>query len=152
MLGAGEPAHDAVRATYGGRPGHPVLLGRALLDRAGELRGDVGFRDLLEGAAGPAVRGRRSSPTRSTSTRRRSWRGYEARAVIRGAGPDRAVWEALIDLERVAPCLPGATITGHDEDGTYHGEFKVKLGPTTAAYRGTVKIEEADAADPHARR
>ena len=60
--------------------------------------------------------------------------------------PIEQVWEALIDLERVAPCLPGATITGHDEDGTYHGEFKVKLGPTTAAYRGTVKIEEADAA------
>jgi carbon monoxide dehydrogenase subunit G len=59
--------------------------------------------------------------------------------------PIERVWEALIDLERVAPCLPGATITGHDEDGTYHGEFKVKLGPTTAAYRGTVKIEEADA-------
>ena len=60
--------------------------------------------------------------------------------------PIEQVWEALIDLERVAPCLPGATITGHDDDGTYHGEFKVKLGPTTAAYRGTVKIEEADAA------
>ena len=60
--------------------------------------------------------------------------------------PIDAVWEALIDLERVAPCLPGATITGHDEDGTYHGEFKVKLGPTTASYRGTVKIEDADEA------
>ncbi|MDQ1741400.1 MAG: hypothetical protein QOE53_3052 [Pseudonocardiales bacterium] len=42
---------EAVRATYAGTPGHPVLLGRALLDRAGELRGDVGFRDLLAGAA-----------------------------------------------------------------------------------------------------
>jgi carbon monoxide dehydrogenase subunit G len=58
--------------------------------------------------------------------------------------PIEQVWEALIDLERVAPCLPGATITGHDEDGTYHGEFKVKLGPTTASYRGTVKVEQAD--------
>jgi carbon monoxide dehydrogenase subunit G len=58
--------------------------------------------------------------------------------------PVAQVWAALIDLERVAPCLPGATITQRDEDGTYHGEFKVKLGPTTAAYRGTVKIEEAD--------
>ena len=37
----------AARASYGGRPGHPVLLGRELLDRAGELRGDVGFRELL---------------------------------------------------------------------------------------------------------
>jgi molybdenum cofactor cytidylyltransferase len=41
--------HDAVRATYGAAPGHPVLLGRRLLRRANELRGDVGFRDLLVG-------------------------------------------------------------------------------------------------------
>ena len=60
--------------------------------------------------------------------------------------PIEQVWEALIDLERVAPCLPGATITDRADDGTYHGEFKVKLGPTTAAYRGTVKIDAADAA------
>jgi molybdenum cofactor cytidylyltransferase len=42
--GGGE---DAVRATYDGVPGHPVLLRRPLLDRAAELRGDTGFRDLL---------------------------------------------------------------------------------------------------------
>ena len=41
--------HDAVRATYDGTPGHPVLLTRRLLDRAHELEGDVGFRDLLTG-------------------------------------------------------------------------------------------------------
>ena len=46
---------DAVRATYDGAPSHPVLLRRALLDRAGELRGDTGFRDLLEGARVRAV-------------------------------------------------------------------------------------------------
>jgi uncharacterized protein len=56
------------------------------------------------------------------------------------------VWAALNDLERVAPCLPGAAITGHDEDGTYHGTFSVKLGPMTAAYNGTIKIEDADEA------
>jgi len=56
------------------------------------------------------------------------------------------VWAALNDLERVAPCLPGAAITEHDEDGTYHGTFQVKLGPTTAAYNGTIKIESADEA------
>jgi carbon monoxide dehydrogenase subunit G len=60
--------------------------------------------------------------------------------------PIERVWTALIDLEKVAPCLPGAAITGHDDDGTYHGEFQVKLGPTTASYRGTVRIESADAA------
>jgi CTP:molybdopterin cytidylyltransferase MocA len=37
---------DAVRAVYGGAPGHPVVLRRALLARAGELRGDAGFRDV----------------------------------------------------------------------------------------------------------
>jgi molybdenum cofactor cytidylyltransferase len=41
--------HDAVRATYGGEPGHPVLLTRPRLDRAGELSGDTGFRTLLAG-------------------------------------------------------------------------------------------------------
>jgi CTP:molybdopterin cytidylyltransferase MocA len=44
---ADDGRHDAVRATYGGAPGHPVVLGRRLLARAGELRGDTGFRDLL---------------------------------------------------------------------------------------------------------
>jgi carbon monoxide dehydrogenase subunit G len=60
--------------------------------------------------------------------------------------PVEVVWAALIDLERVAPCLPGATITDRDEDGTYRGTFQVKLGPTTASYRGTIKIQEADEA------
>jgi carbon monoxide dehydrogenase subunit G len=56
------------------------------------------------------------------------------------------VWPALIDLERVAPCLPGAAITGRDEDGTYRGAFSVKLGPMTASYNGTIKVEDADEA------
>lgn len=49
VAGAAGPAVGAARASYGGRPGHPVLLGRGLLARVGELRGDVGFRDLLGG-------------------------------------------------------------------------------------------------------
>jgi molybdenum cofactor cytidylyltransferase len=49
VVGAGGD-QDAVRAVYGGTPGHPVLLRRPLLERAGELRGDTGFRDLLESA------------------------------------------------------------------------------------------------------
>jgi CTP:molybdopterin cytidylyltransferase MocA len=39
--------HDAVRAVYGGTPGHPVVLGPRVLAAAGELAGDQGFRDLL---------------------------------------------------------------------------------------------------------
>jgi uncharacterized protein len=64
------------------------------------------------------------------------------------AAPLGRVWEALIDVERVAPCLPGAEITEAGEDGTYRGTFTVRLGPTTAAYRGELAMEEVDA-DAH---
>jgi CTP:molybdopterin cytidylyltransferase MocA len=56
--------HLAVRATYDGSPGHPVLLERRLLDHVGELEGDTGARALL---SGPYVKtwevGRLSDPT-----------------------------------------------------------------------------------------
>jgi uncharacterized protein len=64
---------------------------------------------------------------------------FEVRAPI------DQVWETLIDIERVAPCLPGAEVTEAGEDGTYRGSFSVKLGPTTAAYRGELRMEETDA-------
>jgi CTP:molybdopterin cytidylyltransferase MocA len=41
------PRYDAVRATYNGAPGHPVVLGRRVLDCVGAIEGDVGARDLL---------------------------------------------------------------------------------------------------------
>jgi CTP:molybdopterin cytidylyltransferase MocA len=50
VVAAWDGRADAVRASYGGTPGHPVLLRRTLLDRVGELRGDAGFRPLLEQA------------------------------------------------------------------------------------------------------
>jgi uncharacterized protein len=58
--------------------------------------------------------------------------------------PLERVWQALVDVERVAPCLPGAEITEAGEDGTYRGTFTVRLGPTTAAYRGELAMEEVD--------
>jgi uncharacterized protein len=58
--------------------------------------------------------------------------------------PVERVWETLIDIERVAPCLPGAEITEAGEDGTYRGTFSVRLGPTTAAYRGELELDEVD--------
>jgi carbon monoxide dehydrogenase subunit G len=60
------------------------------------------------------------------------------------AAPLDTVWQALIDVQRVAPCLPGAEITEAEEDGTYRGTFSVRLGPTTAAYRGQLAMEEVD--------
>ena len=58
--------------------------------------------------------------------------------------PVERVWETLVDVERVAPCLPGAEITEVGDDGTYRGTFSVRLGPTTAAYRGELSMEEMD--------
>jgi carbon monoxide dehydrogenase subunit G len=62
------------------------------------------------------------------------------------AAPIEVVWDALVDVERVAPCLPGAEITGHGPDGSYEGNFTVKLGPTTASYRGSLKMDSLDEA------
>ena len=39
--------HDAVRAMYDGRPGHPVVFGRAVMDAVGTIEGDVGAREIL---------------------------------------------------------------------------------------------------------
>src|SRR6478736_2034930 len=56
-------------------------------------------------------------------------------------------WAVLLDVPRVAPCLPGATVEpGGGEDGVYKGAMKIKIGPITASYKGTVKIEQADEA------
>ena len=62
------------------------------------------------------------------------------------AAPLERVWAALIDVERVAPCLPGAAVTGRNDDGSYTGEFKVKIGPTSAAYSGRLHMEHVDEA------
>ena len=57
--------------------------------------------------------------------------------------PIEEAWNTMLDLERIAPCLPGAAIQGSDDD-EYQGTMKVKIGPITANYKGTVKFEEAD--------
>jgi uncharacterized protein len=57
--------------------------------------------------------------------------------------PIEDAWNTMLDLERIAPCLPGAAIQG-SEDDEYQGTMKVKIGPITANYKGTVKVEEAD--------
>ena len=60
------------------------------------------------------------------------------------SAPVEQVWRALIDIERVAPCLPGASITGRNEDGSYNGAFTIKIGPTTASYTGKLEMKEVD--------
>jgi uncharacterized protein len=58
--------------------------------------------------------------------------------------PVERVWKALIDVEHVAPNLPGAAITARNDDGTYDGTFTIKIGPTTAAYTGKLEMQDVD--------
>ena len=52
-------------------------------------------------------------------------------------------WKTMIDLERVTPCLPGASLTDQEGD-EYRGKMTVRLGPVKQEYNGTVKFEETD--------
>jgi carbon monoxide dehydrogenase subunit G len=56
------------------------------------------------------------------------------------------VWVALLDVERIAPCLPGASVDAGNGDGEYRGSMRIKLGPVTSAFEGTLRITEADEA------
>lgn len=58
--------------------------------------------------------------------------------------PDEA-YALLLDLERVAPCMPGATLGGERDDGARELDVTVRLGPMKFTYGGTVRIAERDA-------
>ena len=58
--------------------------------------------------------------------------------------PIEQAWAVLTDLERIAPCMPGAQLLEIEGD-EYRGVVKVKVGPITAQYRGTARIVELDA-------
>lgn len=58
--------------------------------------------------------------------------------------PAAKVWEVLTDVERVAPCLPGATLLTVDGDD-FTGAVKVKVGPITVSYQGIAAFQEKDA-------
>lgn len=54
------------------------------------------------------------------------------------------VFEALLDLNNVASCVPGAEIDTPDADGVYPGRVTVRLGPMKFSYAGTLRIAEQD--------
>lgn len=60
------------------------------------------------------------------------------------AAPLDETWKTLIDIERVATCLPGAKIEPDGGDGVFKGTMKIKLGPMTVDYRGTARLEDVD--------
>ena len=134
------------RAAYDGRPGHPVRL-TPRRRRAGtrparrSRRPGRPRRRATGGMRRPELAGRRGH--------RRRPGGPDAMKLEQSfsvAAPLDAVWAALTDIERVAPCLPGAEARASDEEGVYEGTFSVKLGPTTASYQGSLRMQDLDEA------
>jgi len=61
--------------------------------------------------------------------------------------PERA-WDVLLDVERIAPCMPGASVLSISDDGNeIEGQVKVKLGPLSLSYKGTAKFTDKDQAN-----
>jgi carbon monoxide dehydrogenase subunit G len=58
--------------------------------------------------------------------------------------PPERLWAYLLDVERVAPCMPGAELTETVDETTWKGRVNLKLGPVSLAFAGTVSIEERD--------
>lgn len=64
--------------------------------------------------------------------------------------PDRA-WATLMDVERVAPCMPGAELTEVVDDRAFRGKVSVRLGPVALTFEGDAAFEEIDEAARTAR-
>jgi carbon monoxide dehydrogenase subunit G len=65
---------------------------------------------------------------------------------MRVDAPIEKAWALLTDIPAIAPCLPGAELTGENGD-EFAGRMKVKVGPITAEYSGTARIAEMNEAD-----
>lgn len=64
--------------------------------------------------------------------------------------PADEAWRILMDFPRIAPCVPGAELTGQTADGGYEGKVSVRLGPVALSFGGTAKIVHQDDAACHA--
>jgi len=62
------------------------------------------------------------------------------------AAPVDKVWAYLLDVPKLAPCLPGAELIGDDGNGTYEGRVTTKMGPVSLRFKGKAKILETDKA------
>ena len=65
--------------------------------------------------------------------------------------PPAQAWPVLMDIKRIAPCMPGAELTEVVDDKTYKGKIGVRLGPVALTFAGTVTFEEIDNANQSAR-
>lgn len=57
--------------------------------------------------------------------------------------PDQA-WKTLMDIERIAPCMPGAELTEIVDDKTFKGKVSVRLGPVALTFQGKATFEDVD--------
>jgi len=60
--------------------------------------------------------------------------------------PPEQAWDVLLDVRRIAPCMPGASVLSVDGESV-DGQVKVKLGPLSLTYKGTAKFVEKDQDD-----
>jgi carbon monoxide dehydrogenase subunit G len=58
--------------------------------------------------------------------------------------PPAEAWKVLLDIEGIAPCMPGAELTEVLGNNTYKGKINVRLGPVALTFAGTVKVEDID--------
>ncbi|NKB19125.1 MAG: carbon monoxide dehydrogenase [Alphaproteobacteria bacterium] len=65
--------------------------------------------------------------------------------------PIDQAWDILMDIERIAPCVPGAELTEVVDDKTYKGKISVKLGPVALTFNGQTTFEELDTANHSAK-
>jgi len=65
--------------------------------------------------------------------------------------PPAEAWKVLLDIERIAPCMPGAALTEVVGKNTYKGKIGVRLGPVALTFAGIVKFEDIDDAQHTAR-
>ena len=57
---------------------------------------------------------------------------------FRVPAPADDLWTFLLDVERIAPCMPGAELTDVVDERTWKGRMKMKFGPVAMAFAGTV--------------
>ena len=58
--------------------------------------------------------------------------------------PVEELWAFLLDVERIAPCMPGAELTETVDEGTWKGRLSMKFGPVSMAFAGSVTMQERD--------
>src|SRR5262245_45031341 len=65
--------------------------------------------------------------------------------------PPAEAWKILLDIRRIAPCMPGAQLTEVVDDDTYRGRIGVRLGPVALTFAGVVELGEINEQDRTAR-